>query len=74
MYIFDQLSGKLMTIGGYVHNVTLSLRYSEDMIRSIEHSDSGKRLSVNYTSNGLIESIELLNADNTVEKARCIKF
>ncbi len=59
-----------MEVGGYIHNVTLNLHYSEDKLRSIEHSNSGKRLSIDYTNNGLIESIELVSADNTVEKAK----
>ena len=71
IYLFDSLTGKLLRVGGYIHNVTLTLSYSQDNnLQSIEHSNSGKRLSVNYTTNGLIQSIELLNSDNTVLKSK----
>lgn len=71
IYLFDPLTGKLLQVGGYIHSVTLILSYSQDnRLQSIEHSNSGKRLSVNYTTDGLIQSIELLSADNTVEKSK----
>ena len=69
LYLFDSSSGQLTSVGGYVHNVTLTLHYTEGKLHYIEHSNSGKRLSINYTTSGLIRSIELLNAGNTVEEA-----
>ena len=69
-YLFDSSSGKLLKVGGYVHNVTLDLHYSDDKLQTIEHSHSGKCLSVNYTSSGLIQSIKRLDADNVVEQAK----
>lgn len=68
-YIFDSLSGKLLKVGGYIHNVTLSLQYSEGNLQAIEHSHSGKRLSINYTSSDLIQSIQRLDSDNRMELA-----
>lgn len=70
LYLFNSLSGELMRVEGYIHNTTLNLYYSEGRLDYIEHSDSGKRLSVNYTSSGLIQSMELINVDGTVEKTK----
>ena len=68
-YLFDSLSGKLLRVGGYIHNVTLSLQYSEGKLQTIEHSHSGKQLSINYTGSDLIQSIRRLDSDNRVELA-----
>lgn len=70
IYLFDSMSGKLMRVGSYIHNVTLNMQYSENRLRSVEHSESGKRLRVNYTIFDRIQSIELFSADHTVEKAK----
>lgn len=59
-----------MKVGSYIHNVTFNLQYSENRLQSIENSESGKRLSVNYTIFDRIQSIELLSTDSTVEKAK----
>lgn len=69
-YLFDSVSGKLLRIGGYVHNVTFNLQYSEGKLRVVEHSLSGKRLLVNYTETGLIENIQRVAADGTVEASK----
>ncbi len=70
VYLFDSTSGRLIRVGSFIHNVTLNLQYSVNRLQSIEHSESGKRLSVNYTIFDRIQSIELLSADSTVEKTR----
>ena len=70
LYLFNSSTGKLMRVGGYVHNVTLNLQYSEGRLQSIEHSESGKRLRINYNNFDLIETIELLRADDSVLKAK----
>ena len=70
LYLFNPSSGKLMEVGGYVHNVTLNLQYSEGRLRTIEHSDSRKRLSIGYNNFDLIETIVLLSADNSVLKTK----
>ncbi len=69
-YLFDSQSGMLIQIGGYLHNVTLNLHYSENRLQYMEHSRSGKRLSVNYTTTGLIQSMQIINANNIVEKTK----
>lgn len=71
VYLFDASSGKLTKVRGFVHNVSLNLYYSEHgLLQTIQHSASGKRLSVNYTRFDRIGSIELLSDDNTVEKTK----
>lgn len=70
LYLFNSLSGELTRVEGYIHNTTLNLHYSESRLQFIENSDTGKRLGVNYTSNGLVQSIELINVEGTVEKTK----
>ena len=69
IYLFDSSSGKLIQVGAYAHNVTLDLYYSgSNQLQYIENSESGRKLQVNYTDSNLIRSIELLDADENVEK------
>ena len=72
--MFDPLSGRLASIGGFVHNVTLNFYYSSGQLESIENSRSRRKLNITYTTSGLILRVQLINSDDTVEKTRYYSY
>ncbi len=70
-YQFDRASGRLLKVGGLIHNEILNLEYDSDgKLTSVVHSGNGQRLRMNYTSiNRLVERIELLDAEGVVQES-----